>query len=87
MREAISLGRLKKNLSSFPAFTSSCQAPRNAMPSSVCQTIMGMRGLAVSCIAGQHLRSQLGPDLRYSSPKRGSVRMSIRSRGRGRSTA
>src|SRR5580700_9705446 len=59
MRAAISLGRLKKNRSSLPAFASPCHAPRIATPSSACHSTIH---LPSARIAGQDLLFELGPD-------------------------
>src|SRR3954451_20790501 len=64
----MSLGRLKKNLSSIPAVTSTCQAPTNTRPSTVCHTSIGSlrRGRRTSVcfaslIAPEDLLSQICP--------------------------
>src|SRR5271154_1761528 len=58
MRAAISLGRLKKNLSSLPVVTSTCQVERNA----TAIRIWPKRRDALARIAGEHLLFELGPD-------------------------
>src|SRR4051812_29616808 len=59
MRAAMSLGRLKKNLSIAPLLTPYCQAPRRTAPSSSCQASMGTR---LPFIALEHLLPEICPD-------------------------
>src|SRR5947208_8950736 len=62
-RAAMSLGRLKKNLSSSFDSAPHSQASRKARPSVACHTPIGMvRGLTGALIAGEHLLPQIAPD-------------------------